>query len=119
MEWVELPSKGQSTLELLQEFEKRFVLLLTLDRTMLYTSKVLFFHKGVDDRNRKKMGLLLGNKEGSQQIGLQFKGHLVASTSNDCGMMEIVIEIFILLVVCWCIVLFYTQKVTFMHLYID
>ena len=45
MEWVESPGKGQNTLALLQEFEKRFACLYTLDRTVIDMSKVLLFIK--------------------------------------------------------------------------
>ena len=41
MEWVELPRNGRNTTLFLEEFEKRFARLSTLDRTVLDTSKVL------------------------------------------------------------------------------
>ena len=50
MDWVELPGKGRNITTLLQEFEKRFARLSTLDRTGLDTSKVLLFLKAVDVR---------------------------------------------------------------------
>ena len=45
MEWVDLRGKGRSTSVLLQEFEKRFACLYTLDRTVIDMSKVLLFIK--------------------------------------------------------------------------
>ena len=59
MDWVKLPSKGRNTTMLLQEFEKRFTRLSTLDRTVLDTGKVLLFVKAVDVGYREKVGLLL------------------------------------------------------------
>ena len=70
MEWVELPGKGRNTTTLLQEFEKHFVRLSALDKTVLDTSKVLLFIKLVDSRDREKVGLLLEPNVGSRRIGL-------------------------------------------------
>ena len=64
MEWVELPGKGRNTMVLLQEFEKRFARLSTLDRMVLDTSKVLLFIKTVDARDREKVGSLLETDDG-------------------------------------------------------
>ena len=64
MDWVELPGKGRNTTTLLQEFEKRFARLSTLDRAVLDTSKVLLFLKAVDVRDREKVGLLLEDDDG-------------------------------------------------------
>ena len=47
MVWVESPGKGRNTSALLQEFEKRFTRLSTLDRTVLDTSQVLMFVRSV------------------------------------------------------------------------
>ena len=43
MDWVELPGKGRNTTTLLQEFEKHFAQLSSLDRTVLEIIKVLLF----------------------------------------------------------------------------
>ena len=64
MEWVESSRKGRVTLALLQEFERRFMWLSVLDRTMLDTSKVLIFIRTVDPLHWEKMGLLLETNEG-------------------------------------------------------
>ena len=64
MAWVESPGKGRNTTALLQEFEKRFARLSTLDRTVLETSRVLLFVKSVDALDREKVGLLLETDEG-------------------------------------------------------
>jgi hypothetical protein len=64
MAWVENPGKGRSTTMLLQEFEKRFARLSTLDQTVLDTSRVLLFVKAVDALDREKVGLLLETDEG-------------------------------------------------------
>ena len=49
---------------LLQEFEKRFACLSTLDWTMLDTSKVLLFMKTIDPLDQEKVGVLLETDEG-------------------------------------------------------
>ena len=49
---------------ILHEFEKRFTRLLTLDRVVLDTSKVLLFIKSVETLDREKVGLLLETDEG-------------------------------------------------------
>ena len=64
MAWVESPGKGRNTTALLQDFEKRFARLSTLDRTVLETSRVLLFVKSVDVLDREKVGLLLETDEG-------------------------------------------------------
>ena len=65
MDWVESPRKGRCTITVLQEFEKQFLCLLTLDRIVLDRSKVLLFLKiVVDALDREKMGLLLENEDG-------------------------------------------------------
>ena len=63
MNWVETP-QGQNTLAMLQEFERRFTRLSTLDRTVLDTIKVLLFVKSVHLLDREKVGLLLETDEG-------------------------------------------------------
>ena len=64
MEWVKLPGKGQNTLVLLQELEKRFARLPTLDQTVLNTIKALLFIKLVNPLEREKVGFLLETDEG-------------------------------------------------------
>ena len=49
---------------LLQEFERRFARLSTLDRTMLDTSRVLLFVKSVNALDRGSVGLLLEKDDG-------------------------------------------------------
>ena len=49
---------------LLQEFEKRFARLSTLDRTVLETSRVLLFVKSVDALDKEKVGPLLETDKG-------------------------------------------------------
>ena len=49
------------------EFEKCFVRLLALDRTVLYMSKVVSFLKVVDVQDREKVGLLLENDDSVAQ----------------------------------------------------
>ena len=63
MDWLEGTNKWNTSV-LLQEFEKRFTWLSTLDRTVLDTSKVLLFIKSVDPLDQEKMGLLLETDEG-------------------------------------------------------
>ena len=64
MDWVNNPDKGQNASALLQEFELRFARLSRLDRTVLETSKVLFFITSFDLRVRESMGLLLETNHG-------------------------------------------------------
>ena len=64
MNWVESPGKDRNTSELLQEFERRFSRLSALDRTVLDTSRMLFFIKSVDALYRERVGPLLETNEG-------------------------------------------------------
>mgnify|MGYP000630293326 FL=1 len=64
MDWVNSPDKGQNASALLQEFESRFARLSRLDRTVLETSKVLFFVTSFDSRVRESVGLLLETNRG-------------------------------------------------------
>ena len=59
MDWVNSPDKGQNASALLQEFKSWFARLCRLDRTVLETSKVLFFVKSFDSHVRESVGLLL------------------------------------------------------------
>ena len=64
MDWVNSPHKGQNASALLQEFESRFAWLSRLDRTVLETSKVLFFVTSFDSRVRESVDLLLETNRG-------------------------------------------------------
>ena len=59
MDWVNNPDKGQNASAVLQDFESMFARLSRLDRTVLETSKVLFFVTSFDSRVRESVGLLL------------------------------------------------------------
>ena len=64
MDWVNSPDKGQNASALLQDFESRFARLSRLDRTVLETSKVLFFVTSFDSSVRESVGLLLETNRG-------------------------------------------------------
>ena len=64
MDSVESPGKERNMSTLLQEFEKRFARLSTLDRTVLDTSRVLLFVKSVNALDRESVGPLLETDEG-------------------------------------------------------
>ena len=64
MNWVNNPDKGQNASALLQEFESRFARLSRLDRTMLETSKVLFFVTSLHSLVQESVGLLLETNRG-------------------------------------------------------
>ena len=64
MDWVESPGKERNKFAFLQEFERRFARISTLDRTVLDTSRVLLFVKSVNALDRGSMGPLLETDEG-------------------------------------------------------
>ena len=64
MNWVNRPGKERDTSTLLQEFERRFARLSTLDPTMLDTSWVLLFVRSVNALDGGSVGPLLETDDG-------------------------------------------------------
>ena len=64
MDWVDRSGKERNTSALLQEFERRFPRLSTLDRTVLDTSWVLLFFMLVNVLDWESVGPLLETNEG-------------------------------------------------------
>ena len=64
MDWVDRSGKERNTSALLQEFERRFPRLSTLDRTVLDTSWVLLLIKSVNALDWGSVGPLLETDDG-------------------------------------------------------
>ena len=74
MDWVDRPGKERNTSALLQEFERRFARLSALDRSVLYTSRVLLFVKSVNALDRGSVGTVLETDDGLTTDWAMVKG---------------------------------------------